>query len=79
MHYVHSSLADEPALNKDERNPRKRAGVDSGSHGTNQLVQALYPESMSNTGVCTRAPDERSTTSPSGDRLLYPAVYEAVE
>jgi hypothetical protein len=44
MHYVHSSLADEPNLNKDERNPRKHSGVDQGSRGTNQLVRALYPE-----------------------------------
>jgi hypothetical protein len=44
MHYVHSSLADEPNLPKDERNPRKHSGVDVGSRGTNQLVRALYPE-----------------------------------
>jgi hypothetical protein len=44
MHYVHSSLADEQNLNKDERNPRKHSGVDQGSRGTNQLVHALYPE-----------------------------------
>ena len=44
MHYVHSSLADEPQLGKDERNPRKHSGVEPGSRGTNQLVKALYPE-----------------------------------
>jgi len=44
MHYVHSSLADEQSLNKDERNPRKHSGVDVGSRGTNQLVKALYPQ-----------------------------------
>lgn len=44
MHYVHSCLADEQALCKDERNPRKHSGVDVGSRGTNQLVKALYPQ-----------------------------------
>jgi hypothetical protein len=44
MHYVHSSLADEQNLNKDERNPRKHSGVEWGSRGTNQLVRALYPQ-----------------------------------
>jgi len=44
LHYVHSSLADEPELCKDERNPRKHSGVEPGSRGTNQLVNALYPE-----------------------------------
>ncbi|MEZ0382163.1 hypothetical protein [Mycobacterium sp. pW045] len=43
MHYVHSSLADEPGLTKDERNPRKHSGVEQGSRGTNQLVKAVYP------------------------------------
>jgi len=44
MHYVHSSLADEPDLTKDERNPRKHSGVEVGNRGTNQLVRAMYPE-----------------------------------
>lgn len=44
--YVHSSLADEPELDKDERHPRKHtapAGDASGGRGTNQLVRDLYP------------------------------------
>ena len=44
LHFVHSSLADEESLAKDERNPRKHSGVGLGSRGTNQLVQALYPQ-----------------------------------
>ena len=46
LHYVHSSLADEPALLKDERHPRKHtapAGAGNGGRGTNQLVRDLYP------------------------------------
>jgi hypothetical protein len=45
LHYVHSSLADERRLPKDERHPRKHtapAGVDG--RGVNQLVRDLYPE-----------------------------------
>lgn len=45
LHYVHSSLADEAALPKDERHPRKHtrpAGQDG--RGVNQLVRDLYPE-----------------------------------
>lgn len=44
--WVHSSLADEPALRRDERHPRKHtapAGEDTGGRGTSQLVAALYP------------------------------------
>lgn len=43
MHYVHSSLADEESLGKDERHPRKHTGVQVGSRGTNQMVAAMYP------------------------------------
>jgi hypothetical protein len=45
--WVHSSLADEPDLPKDERHPRKHtapAGEDTGGRGTNQLVRDLFPE-----------------------------------
>lgn len=44
--WVHSSLADEPALSRDERHPRKHtapAGPENGGRGTSQLVAALYP------------------------------------
>lgn len=44
--WVHSSLADEPDLVRDERHPRKHTmppGEGSGGRGTNQLVAALYP------------------------------------
>lgn len=43
--WVHSSLADEPALGRDERHPRKHtapAGEQNGGRGTSQLVAALY-------------------------------------
>jgi hypothetical protein len=42
--WVHSSLADEPGLTRDERHPRKHtmpAGDDG--RGTTQLVAAMYP------------------------------------
>jgi hypothetical protein len=45
--HVHSSLADEPSLPKDERHPRKHtspAGPQFGGRGTNQLVRDLYPK-----------------------------------
>lgn len=44
--WVHSSLADEPDLPRDERHPRKHtapAGVDNGGRGANQLVRDCYP------------------------------------
>jgi hypothetical protein len=44
--HVHSSLADEPSLAKDERHPRKHtapAGAGHGGRGLNQLVRDLYP------------------------------------
>lgn len=44
MHYVHSSLADEVDLCKEERNPKKHSGVVVNSRGTNQLVLAKYPQ-----------------------------------
>jgi len=47
MHLVHSSLADEPGVSKDERHPRKhsaKAGEEHGGRGTNQMVRDLYPE-----------------------------------
>ena len=42
---MHSSLADEPALAKDERHPRKHTspGGEDG-RGLNQLVRDVYPE-----------------------------------
>ena len=43
--WVHSSLADEQGLARDERHPRKHTmppGEGSGGRGTNQLVSALY-------------------------------------
>jgi len=45
LHYVQSSLADEPELPRDERHPRKHSspGGDDG-RGTNQLVRDIYPE-----------------------------------
>ena len=46
LQYVHSSLADEPGLRKDERHPRKHtapAGEANGGRGINQLVRDLYP------------------------------------
>lgn len=46
LHYVHSSLADEPSLPKDERHPRKHtapSGAENGGRGVNQLVRDLYP------------------------------------
>jgi len=45
LHYVHSSLADEPTLLKDERHPRKHtapAGQANAGRGVNQLVRDLY-------------------------------------
>lgn len=45
LHYVHSSLADEPGLERDERHPRKHTspgGADG--RGVNQLVRDVYPE-----------------------------------
>lgn len=44
LHWVHSSLADEATLPRDERHPRKHTsppGVDG--RGVNQLVRDLYP------------------------------------
>lgn len=44
--WVHSSLADEPGLARDERHPRKHtmpSGAGGGGRGTNQLVAAHYP------------------------------------
>lgn len=43
--WVHSSLADEPELVRDERHPRKHTmppGEGGGGRGTNQLVACLY-------------------------------------
>ncbi|WP_143696136.1 hypothetical protein [Williamsia sp. 1138] len=42
MHLVHSSLADEMTLNKDERHPRKHSSIEPGARGTNQMVHSLY-------------------------------------
>ena len=42
LHYVHSSLADEPDLGKDERHPRKHTGFEMGARGTNQIVVSQY-------------------------------------
>lgn len=44
---VHSSLSGEPELARDERHPRKHTappGVGHGGRGTNQLVNALFPD-----------------------------------
>ena len=43
MHYVHSSLADEPNTPKDERHPRAHTSMQPGARGTNQMVLAKYP------------------------------------
>ena len=46
LSYVHSSLADEPSLAKDERHPRKHTappGSANAGRGVNQLVRDLYP------------------------------------
>ncbi len=46
LHYVHSSLADEIGVHKDERHPRKHtapSGIVNGGRGTNQMVRDLYP------------------------------------
>lgn len=43
LHYVHSSLADEPNLPKDERHPRAHTSMQPGARGCNQLVHAMYP------------------------------------
>lgn len=46
LHMVDSVLADDPDLPKDERNPRKHSGVQSGQRGRNQLVRACFPYSV---------------------------------
>lgn len=45
LHYVHSSLADETDLVRDERHPRKHSspGGEDG-RGLNQLVRDMYPD-----------------------------------
>ncbi|MFG1931321.1 hypothetical protein ACGFK1_11770 [Mycobacterium sp. NPDC048908] len=43
LHYVHSSLADEPDLAKDERHPRKHTSFEPTARGTTQMVNAMYP------------------------------------
>ncbi|WP_030526594.1 hypothetical protein [Phycicoccus jejuensis] len=45
--WVHSVLSGEPGLRKDERHPRKHVsppGAAHGGRGTNQLVDALFPD-----------------------------------
>lgn len=47
--YIHSSLADELSVPKDERHPRKHtapAGLVDGGRGTNQMVRDLYPKDI---------------------------------
>lgn len=46
--WVHSALSGEP-LEKDERHPRKHTsprGLGMGGRGTNQLVNALFPDAI---------------------------------
>ena len=46
LQWVHSSLADEPGLPRDERHPRKHtapAGEANAGRGVNQLVRDIYP------------------------------------
>jgi hypothetical protein len=43
MHYVHSSLADEPNTPKDERHPRAHTSMEPGARGTNQMVAERFP------------------------------------
>ena len=43
LHHVDSVLANDPALPKDERHPRKHSGIDPGARGRNQLVRAQLP------------------------------------
>jgi hypothetical protein len=42
LHYVHSSLADEANLSKDERHPRKHTSMEPTARGTTQMVNAIY-------------------------------------
>lgn len=47
--WVHSTLSGEPALPKDERHPRKHTAgphPGHGGRGTNQLVNALFPDDI---------------------------------
>lgn len=45
FHYVHSTLADESGLPRDERHPRKHTNAGGEDlRGVNQLVRDLYPE-----------------------------------
>lgn len=47
LQYVHSALADEPELVKDERHPRKHTAgptPGNGGRGVNDLVRDLYPD-----------------------------------
>lgn len=45
LHYVHSSLADERTLPKDERHPRKHSAPAGDDYrGVNQLVRDVFPE-----------------------------------
>jgi hypothetical protein len=45
LHYVHSSLADETDLPKDERHPRKHTSAGGPDfRGVNQLVRDVLPE-----------------------------------
>lgn len=43
LHFADSILADDPALPKDERQPRKHTGREPGSRGRNQLIAAQCP------------------------------------
>jgi hypothetical protein len=43
MHYVHSSLADEPNTPKDERHPRAHTSSQPGARGTNQMLLERFP------------------------------------
>lgn len=43
LHYVHSSLADEPNTPKDERHPRAHTSMQPGARGTNQMVADRFP------------------------------------
>lgn len=86
---VHSSLSGEPDLPKDERHPRKHTappGAGSGGRGTNQLVNALFPEpvavayaSLFEAGRRTRYDLRKLSTLNASTYRLLELQYRTVE